>query len=234
MGFPAGKLSCPVITLDLPGHGKSPFRHGVKTYSMISWCKDFKWILDTIGIKKINLAGYSMGGRLAMMFACYYPEYIRSMVVESATPGIENLPDRSRRLTDDRILAENIRNDFLQFLNLWDKKFIFKNQKSKNPEEYNTLIEIRKNSDPFQLSLALEFFSQGNQENLWDRIEDFLFPCMIIAGENDSKFTRIAIRMGKLIRHSSLHIIPGSGHTVHLEEPEIFCKILDDWLEINC
>lgn len=227
-------LPCPCISIDIPGHGQSRFIENIESYSIDEFCDDLHEILQKLNIQSINLVGYSMGGRLALIFANRYPECVQSLILESATPGYENVDDRKKRLMDDMALAEKIRTDFQGFLSYWDKKFLFRNHKQRNPQEYEILTDIRKNCETWQLSKALEYFSPGNQDNLWPHLAEFSFPIMIIAGEEDNKFSQIANRMWKCLRHSSVHVIPSCGHTVHLEEPVTFRNILTDWLKLNC
>ena len=42
------KLGCTVVTLDLPGHGKSTFNNLDADYSVDDWCEDFNEILNSL------------------------------------------------------------------------------------------------------------------------------------------------------------------------------------------
>jgi 2-succinyl-6-hydroxy-2,4-cyclohexadiene-1-carboxylate synthase len=52
---------------------------------------------------------------------------------------------------------------------------------------------------------------------------------MLIAGEFDTKFTTIAKHMAQELPRSQLHIIPAAGHTVHLEQPQLFTSLVGDF-----
>jgi 2-succinyl-6-hydroxy-2,4-cyclohexadiene-1-carboxylate synthase len=52
---------------------------------------------------------------------------------------------------------------------------------------------------------------------------------LLIAGEIDTKFTAIAIKMARMLPRSQLHIIPAAGHAVHLEQPELFTSLVGDF-----
>jgi pimeloyl-ACP methyl ester carboxylesterase len=58
-------------------------------------------------------------------------------------------------------------------------------------------------------------------------------PVLIVAGENDAKFTAIAERMHSLIPTSTLEIIENVGHTVQLENTREFSDRLRQWLLHN-
>jgi pimeloyl-ACP methyl ester carboxylesterase len=36
--------------------------------------------------------------------------------------------------------------------------------------------------------------------------------------------------MAQALPHARLHIVPGAGHTVHLEQPEMFDSIVEDFI----
>jgi pimeloyl-ACP methyl ester carboxylesterase len=44
-------------------------------------------------------------------------------------------------------------------------------------------------------------------------------PTLLLAGEEDQKFTDLAVRMAEVIPGSELRLIPKSGHSIHLENP---------------
>ena len=119
------KLDCTVVTLDLPGHGKSTFNSLSADYDIGDWCEDFNEILDFSDIGKINLCGYSMGGRLATAFASKYPEKINKLILESASYGIESKEEREGRLSEDLKLCNLIETDFPAFVQKWESSPLF-------------------------------------------------------------------------------------------------------------
>src|SRR5215208_5168467 len=54
------------------------------------------------------LAGYSMGGRLALALALRRPERVRALVLVSASPGLADAGERAARRAADEALAERI------------------------------------------------------------------------------------------------------------------------------
>ena len=75
--------------IDIPGHGKSIFKNLNESYSLSDWCNELYILLNTLNISKINLCGYSMGGRLSLAFASKYPEKIHLAL-------LSNFPDSVR------------------------------------------------------------------------------------------------------------------------------------------
>jgi 2-succinyl-6-hydroxy-2,4-cyclohexadiene-1-carboxylate synthase len=47
-------------------------------------------------------------------------------------------------------------------------------------------------------------------------------PTLILAGELDHKYAGIASEMGKRMAKAMVKLVPDAGHTIHLEQPEVF------------
>ncbi len=71
-----------VITVDTRGHGRSP--KGEKPFTLSQFADDLKEFLDTMGIEKAVLVGYSDGGNIAMIFAKKYLNRVSGLVLNGA------------------------------------------------------------------------------------------------------------------------------------------------------
>lgn len=67
-----------VIRVDLRNHGRSP---QTLSHSYAEMADDLLALLDVLGLTQVNLLGHSMGGKVAMTFACRYPERLQALVV---------------------------------------------------------------------------------------------------------------------------------------------------------
>ncbi len=72
-----------VIAVDLRNHGDS-FHHDKPHYEDMT--EDVLDLTQTLKIDKFTLMGHSMGGKVAMKFACLYPEKINSLIVIDIAP----------------------------------------------------------------------------------------------------------------------------------------------------
>ncbi|MCE2490395.1 MAG: alpha/beta fold hydrolase, partial [Anaerolineae bacterium] len=96
------------IAVDLPGHGKSdapedPFRYRHERVSA-----DLVALMARCGHSRFRLLGYSMGGRLALALALFFPQKVAAVVLESASPGLATAAERARRREQDERLARKI------------------------------------------------------------------------------------------------------------------------------
>jgi pimeloyl-ACP methyl ester carboxylesterase len=59
-------------------------------------------------------------------------------------------------------------------------------------------------------------------------------PVLVIAGANDKKYRSLAERLiSEIGSNATLEIIKDSGHTPHLEQPNIFNDLLNNFLSAN-
>ena len=220
------KLNRYTIALDLPGHGKSSFNDIKDNYSIDDWCDDFYKVLSLLNIEKIDLCGYSMGGRLAIAFASKYPIMINKLILESASYGIRNKKDRADRLAKDLKLSKHIESDLHLFIEKWENSELFSKQEHRNPRMFLKQRQQRLLSNPAQLAKALKSFSQGGMFFYAENILKFEFPVIIINGSEDSKYIKIGQRIDSFLADSSHFIVSKCGHNVHLEQFDKFISIL--------
>lgn len=213
------KMRTPIdaCLLDAPGHGAST----VATRSVLDAGHDIAETMQP-GV----LVGYSMGARMALHAALHHPGTVRALVLISGTPGIEDEGERIQRRLDDEALAQRIETDGLrQFIDSWLALPMFKRLDPSTDQRADRLT-----NDAARLAASLRHAGVGTQASLWDLVPELAIPVLLIAGEDDAKFTAIARRMHGLIVGSHLHILDGVGHTAHLEDPTRCAAIIDDWL----
>jgi len=221
------KIEVAAIALDLPGHGKSTFNNLDVNYSIDCWCEDLNEILNSLEVDKVNLCGYSMGGRLAIAFAVKYPKRVNKLILESTSCGIEGAEDKEERFKEDLKLCSLIEADLLKFVKKWEDSTLFINQRRRSLEGFLNQKKKRLSHNPIQLSKALRSFSQGQMDFYLHNISKFEFPIVIINGAEDKKYVQIGGQISALASSAKHYIIPNSGHNVHLENPALFIDCLN-------
>jgi 2-succinyl-6-hydroxy-2,4-cyclohexadiene-1-carboxylate synthase len=225
----AGCSDCQCICVDLPGHGGS----SVMTRDSCSFEATANLLVDVLDqheIESCNLVGYSMGGRVALYLALEQPDRVHSLFLEGAHPGLESPESRLERRRSDMLLVEKLHSDGLtKFVDSWLSMPMFESM-SARPAEFEQLKAQRKRGEATGLAFALDGLGVANQPNLWDRLHELNMPVMIVAGENDSKFTRLSERMKNAVSTAKVTIVPHAGHNTHFEKPEYFVRILRDFL----
>ena len=221
-----------VITIDLLGHGETESPKDPKRYQMEQACLDLKTLLDQLEIKSVNLLGYSMGGRLALSFACLYPQYVNLLLLESTSPGLKTESERVERIKNDQKLADMIqKKGLLTFINYWERIPLFESQ-NKLPEHIRQKVRLeRENQNPLGLINSLLGMGTGMQPSWWDNLSNLKLPVLILVGELDEKFYKIGLEMEKLLPNASLVKFNGAGHAIHLEQAEKFGTIVKEFIK---
>jgi 2-succinyl-6-hydroxy-2,4-cyclohexadiene-1-carboxylate synthase len=61
---------------------------------------------------------------------------------------------------------------------------------------------------------------------VWHRLSELRMPVVLIAGERDQKYVTIAERMAERIPNAQVVTVPGAGHAVHLEAPDLIAGVI--------
>ena len=210
-----------VFAIDLPGHGNSATPHAIEHFSMEATVSHLWDALDALGVERANLVGYSMGGRVALNAAVACPKRVAKVVCLGASPGIADSIERNNRKLTDEALADSILADGVgQFVDEWLSQPLFATLAERlSPTDFQTTREQRLANSPEGLALSLRGIGTGAMEPLHETLIHMDFPCLWIAGTEDTKFTAIAEEMSRAMPNGSHTLIPEAGHSVHLENP---------------
>jgi 2-succinyl-6-hydroxy-2,4-cyclohexadiene-1-carboxylate synthase len=210
-----------VLTPDLRGHGAAGERRPV---SFAAIAGD----LLALAPARFALAGYSMGGRIALDLALRAggaaQQRIERLTLIGASPGIAAPGERAARRVADEALADQIERDGVEaFARGWAAQPLFADQP---PEVARRSHAERLRNSADGLAASLRGVGTGAMEPLWDQLGELHLPVTLIVGERDAKFRALAERMAALIPHATVHVVAGAGHAAQLERPEQVAALL--------
>lgn len=212
------------LLLDLPGHGRTQVNQDLD-YQMSATAAALVELLQQLAIADSLLAGYSMGGRLALYLTVHYPQYFRGVILESASPGLKTQSERDRRIARDLELAQRLETgDFPQFISQWYANPLFESF-TRHPD-YQQAIARRLNNNPLQLAKSLRLMGLGMQPSLWNFLSDISLPILLMVGELDHKFLAINRQVVELCPQADLKIVKQTGHNIHFEQPQQFAQAI--------
>ena len=218
------------ILPDLPGHGWNtdfPLTHPLDFATVADGLQQ---LIDRLGLAQVHLAGYSLGGRIALYTAICFPQLITTLVIESANPGLEAEPARLSRAALDDQRAEQIMADGMDaFVEQWYQLELFRSLQTQ-PELLDAIKVRRKKNDPRWAAKIIRELSPGRQPSLWDRLDSLPMPTLLLAGALDPTYTTMVTQMGQKIAQATIEIVPDAGHNIHLEQPEKFSRIMRSFL----
>lgn len=207
-----------VLTVDAPGHGEA---------SAVSagLVEGGERLAATAG--PATYVGYSMGGRFCLHTALSSPEALRGLVLVSTTGGIDDPLERARRRAADDALADHLEAIGVPaFLDEWLAQPLFA---TLGPAEADR--EDRLGNTAAGLASSLRLAGTGNQLALWDELVEIEVPVLVLAGGLDDKFREAGARLASTIGpNATFQVVPGTGHSLHLEQPAAFVEILRPWL----
>lgn len=73
-------MGCYLISIDYYGHGQTPIPQ--KEVSVYHVADDIKFLIDSLGINKVLIGGFSRGGTIATAFYDVYPENVLGIILE--------------------------------------------------------------------------------------------------------------------------------------------------------
>lgn len=202
---------------DIRGHGSAS---GVEPVSLDTVIGD----LDSLAPPTFTLAGYSMGGRMALHLALARPERLERLVLIGASPGLADAAERSARRVSDEQLADEIERSTIEaFAQRWAQTPVLAGL----PADVAAAVHAdRLRSTPAGLARALRGLGTGALAPLWDRLGELRTPVTLIVGERDEKFRGIATQMARVLPDARLEVVAGAGHAVHLEAPGRVAEII--------
>jgi 2-succinyl-6-hydroxy-2,4-cyclohexadiene-1-carboxylate synthase len=198
------------LALDLPGHGDQ-----VDAPRPITFDGCVASVLER-SPGRFALAGYSMGGRIALHVALEAPERVSRLGLVSATAGIEDDGERAARRESDRRLADEIEAGTIErFVDRWRGQPMF----ADDPAEVDALArEDQSRNRPDGIAATLRGVGTGEMRPLWERLGELTMPVTILVGERDTKFHAPGWRMVDLFPHATVSVVSG-GHVLPLENP---------------
>jgi len=103
-----------VVTIDLPGFGKSECVSDVHTMDLFA--DVVRFVLRKLGIKKCMMAGHSMGGFVTLAFAKKYTPMLKGLALFHSHPYADSDEIKRNRDRTVRVLRESHVNFITQFI----------------------------------------------------------------------------------------------------------------------
>lgn len=203
---------------DLRGHGR---RAKLRPVSFAGCVRD---VLACAPDRPFTLAGYSLGGRVALHVALAAPERLVRLVLVATTAGIEHPGERAERAAADAAFAARAEPmDPEEFAREWQAQSIFDGTP---PDAAAAWSQDLRRTSPRDLAAVLRGIGTGAMEPLWGRLGELQMPCDVVVGERDAKFVALGERLVGALPHATLHVIAGAGHGVVREAPAELAAVL--------
>ena len=223
-----------LVYYDQRGGGRSPVERDVP----VGWREhvaDLEALRRVWGLERLNLAGYSWGGLLALLYALEHPDRVERLALVSPAPCW-----RQARVEFETRFGERSRSP--EILALRDE-LARSNLKERDPEAYRRrafdLSVAGYFHDPRRATELTPFRITGRtQQAVWDSLGDYDLrprlgtlnvPAVVLHGEDDPIPPAASKTLAELMQ-APLHLVPRCGHVPYVEAPEEFVQWLDPFL----
>jgi len=214
-----------VIRPDLRGHGLS--ERPTKGYHWSHHAQDMTAVLQHAGIQSAVIAGFSLGGGIALEMAITVPETADALALLS--PVLPDRPFEERFMNNLREVARTARKEGIRkaMEGPWLMSPLFETS-FRNPA---VLEEARLIIMDFP---GAEYLAEARDkvERTWkipDRLGEITAPTVVAVGEDEMEgFKNFARETASGIPDGQLKEIPSAGHLWPMEHPDLLVRILID------
>ncbi len=205
-----------VVAPDLPGFGESG-RLDNEDYDYATQVERLKQLLDRLDIARAHLAGNSMGGTIAALFAIRYPERVTSVAFIGAPHGIRSpTPSDMDRLIDAGGAPLVVRNE-AEFERMLSLVFV---QRPFLP--YPILHDAQAGAvQNAQSNLRIWHRQLKDRYLLEDRIGELRTRSLLLWGQGDRIFDVSAVdTVRSRLKNGQVNVMPEVGHLPMMEAPK--------------
>jgi pimeloyl-ACP methyl ester carboxylesterase len=202
------------LALDLRGHGLSqPPKDG--DYRLASQSGDIEAVVNKVGIRKFVLVGHSMGGSVAIVYAGLHPDRVAGLCMVDSGGDPKQFPEEQKR----QIIKAMESDAYAGVAESYWKQILAGSAPEVRDRIMKDMLRMPKE---MVLSQVKELFGFDPASAL----NRYHGPKLsVITPANDTKFS-----LHNLQPDFPHVVVAGTGHWLHLDKPEEFNRILDEFL----
>ena len=218
-----------VITYCARGYPPSDVPDELDAYSQEQAVEDLRGLLDHLGIERAHVGGLSMGGNVALNFGLAHPDMARSLIVAGTGTGSDSPESFAENVAG---FAARLESGGMAAMEDYTRGPARVQLLRKDPKGWREFAE--QFAEHSATGSAFTFRGvQGRRPPIYaleERLRALTVPTLILVGDEDDPCIEPAIFMKRCIPTSGLAMIPQSGHAINLEEPDLFNRLVFDFL----
>lgn len=211
------------IAPDLPGFGES---EPLARPHLDAWADWLAAFLDARGIHRAVVGGLSMGGYLTLAFWRRHPARVRALLLADTRAGADSEEARTKR-REMQALARTEGAGAVSERMLTG--MVGRTTRETRPDLVAQLDAMMRRAGVRGISDALQALMDRDDSTA--TLPTITVPTLVVCGEEDVLTPVAESRaLHAAIAGSRLALIPGAGHASNFEAPEVFNRLLSDFL----
>ena len=220
-----------VITYSARGYLPSDVPEDRSRYSQAHARDDILAVLDRLGIERAHIVGLSMGAFATVHLGISAPHRARSLVVAGcgygAAPGHREAFRRDSEAVAVRFETEGMP----EVARTYTAALPRLTYRAKDPRGYAEFVQRMTEHSALGSANTLRGV-QMERPSLWELVEPLKgirTPTLVVAGDEDEPSLDASLFLKRTIPNAALLMLPRTGHTINLEEPDAFNRALLDF-----
>jgi pimeloyl-ACP methyl ester carboxylesterase len=221
------------ITYAARGYPPSEVPRDVEAYSQAHAVEDAVAVLDAAHVERAHVVGLSMGGFAALHLVLRHPARVISCVAAGVGYGAQ--PERQEQFKRESMaIAEAIERDGMaRFAAGYAVGPARVQLQNKRPDAWREFAAALAAHDPIGAANTMRGV-QGTRPSLYaltDELRAVRTPVLILAGDEDEGSLEPSLMLKRTIPTAGLAVLPRTGHTLNLEEPERFNENVERFID---
>jgi pimeloyl-ACP methyl ester carboxylesterase len=189
-------------------------------------------VLDAAGVDRAHVVGLSMGGFCALHLGLRHPERARSLVVAGTGYGAQ--PERQESFrAESAVIAESFRGEgaaeVAKRYAVGPARVQFQNKDPRGWAEFARALGEHDSTGAALTMLGV----QSRRPSLYalaDELAAMTTPVLLVVGDEDEGCLEPDLMLKRTIPTAALVVLPRTGHTCNLEEPDAFNRAVADFI----
>jgi pimeloyl-ACP methyl ester carboxylesterase len=220
------------ITYSARGYLPSDVPEDVAMYSQNRATDDIAAVLDHLKIDKAHVVGLSMGGFATLHFGFRHAHRALSLTVAGCGYGAEK-GQQDKFRAEVATVVEFIKSAgaeaFAEKYAYGPTRVQFENADPRGFAQFKKELA----EHPAMGSANTQAGVQGQRPSLYDLVDKMkamTTPTLVLTGDEDWPCLQPALLMKQNIPTAALSVMPNCGHTINIEDPDQFNRIVGDFI----
>ncbi len=200
-------------------------------YSQRHAVEDIRAVLDHYGFARAHIVGLSMGGYATLNFGIAHPDRVLSLTIVGAGHGSDPAT-RETFLKESAAMVERIERQGMAGIGDYMQGQARGRFRERDPKGFDRFHAQLLEHSPVGTALTARGCQLKRKTiyELEEGLRAISAPALIVAGDDDAACIDPALFMKRRMPDARLWIVPRTTHTVNLEEPDLFNRVVGDFL----